>query len=478
MVGKKINNYELRELVGDGAMGVVYLAEHPVLRRRAAVKLLKRQYLESPSLVARFVNEARAAAAIHHPNVIEVIDVGMMEDEVPYIMMEFLEGEPLSRRLTRERIGIGKAVDIAIQSARALSASHALEIVHRDLKPENLFLVPDPMSPGGERVKVLDFGIAKLRPDWGGSDGPKTRTGVIFGTPAYMSPEQCRGLNDEVDGSTDVYALGCILFEMLCGRAPYISQGWGDVLMMHMSDEIPLPSKENPRVPSAIDQVVKTALAKKKTDRYASMRDMHRALAQARNDVEDTPAPLVKTDPALAPVLLGVDALAGGRASSPAGAGPASALASGDAFTPSVETFGSALRRRFRSRAFAISIAGGIIGVVGLTVALWPRSHEAPTPAAQAPESKTPQAAVPVGPGVGKEPAAGSPAQAVATPAAGDDSAGTGPGTAKSPEGRSPEAKSPDGKTADAKVANAKLTKLKTAKSNHRLARRKDPVKW
>src|SRR5215471_4029600 len=246
-------------------MGVVYLAEHPVLRRRAAVKLLKRQYLESPSLVARFVNEARAAAAIHHPNVIEVIDVGMMDAEIPYIMMEN---------------------------------------IHRDLKPENLFLVPDPMSPGGERVKVLDFGIAKLRPDWGGSDGPKTRTGVIFGTPAYMSPEQCRGLNDEVDASTDIYALGCILFEMLCGRAPYISPGWGDVLMMHMNDEIPLPSKENPRVPAAIDQVIKTALAKKKADRFRSMRDMHRALAQSRNDVEDTPAPLMKTDPTLQAVVL------------------------------------------------------------------------------------------------------------------------------------------------------------------------------
>ena len=179
--------------------------------------------------------------------------------------------------------------------------------MHRDLKPENLFLVPDPMSPGGERVKVLDFGIAKLRPDWGGSDGPKTRTGVIFGTPAYMSPEQCRGLNDEVDGSTDVYALGCILFEMLCGRAPYISPGWGDVLMMHMSDEIPVPSAENPRVSPAIDQVIKTALAKKKADRFPSMRDMHRALAQARNEVQDTPAPTLRTDPALPAVVIGVD---------------------------------------------------------------------------------------------------------------------------------------------------------------------------
>ena len=132
-----------------------------------------------------------------------------------------------------------------------------------------------------------------------------------------MSPEQCRGLNDEVDGATDIYALGCILFEMLCGRAPYVSPGWGDVLMMHMSDEIPVPSTDNPRVPPALDKVVRTALAKKKTDRFASMRDMHRALAQSRNDVQDTPAPLMKTDPQMPAILLGVDEL--GR---PSGAAP------------------------------------------------------------------------------------------------------------------------------------------------------------
>src|SRR4029079_19503570 len=236
---------------------------------------------------------------------------------------------PLSRRLARERLRIGKAVDIAIQSARAVAAAHALEIIHRDLKPENLFLVPDPMSQGGERVKVLDFGIAKLRPDWSGSDGAKTRTGVIFGTPAYMSPEQCRGLNDEVDASTDIYALGCILYEMLCGRAPYISPGWGDVLMMNMSVEISGPNAENPRVPPGIDKVVLKALAKKKTDRFASMRDMHRALAQARNDVQDTPAPMLKTDPQMPAIVLGVDDLArspGASVTKPAvGALPAAA---------------------------------------------------------------------------------------------------------------------------------------------------------
>jgi serine/threonine-protein kinase len=462
MVGKKINNYELRELVGDGAMGVVYLAEHPVLRRRVAVKLLKRMYLESPSLVSRFVNEARAAAAIHHPNVIEVIDVGMVDDEVPYIMMEYLEGEPLSRRLTRERLGVGKAVDIAIQAARAVAASHAIEIVHRDLKPENLFLVPDPMSPGGERVKVLDFGIAKLRPDWGGSDSPKTRTGVIFGTPAYMSPEQCRGLNDEVDGSTDVYALGCILFEMLCGRAPYISQGWGDVLMMHMSDEIPVPSAENPRVTAAIDRVILTALAKKKTDRYPTMREMHRALAQARHDVQDTPAPTQKTDPALPAVVLSADGnLSPATVSALAGRGGPAARVSQDAVGVQ-EAFVAPPRRRLRSFIIAGAVAAGAIG--GITLALR-RPGATVEPARLAVPAPAP-AAEPVAAPTPRAPGAARPA---AQPAGGLAPKEPGAGAADDEAAEPP--------AADVKVAEDKPAKQKP-KSHRRSPRRKDPVKW
>jgi serine/threonine-protein kinase len=466
MVGKKINNYELRDLVGDGAMGVVYLAEHPVLRRRVAVKLLKRQYLDSPSLVTRFVNEARAAAAIHHPNVIEVIDVGLVDEEIPYIMMEYLDGEPLARRLTRERLGIGKAVDIAIQTARAVAASHALEIVHRDLKPENLFLVPDPMSPGGERVKVLDFGIAKLRPDWSGSEGPKTRTGVIFGTPAYMSPEQCRGLNEEVDAMTDVYALGCILYEMLCGHAPYISPGWGDVLMMHMSDPIPVPSAENPRVPPGIDQVVVTALAKKKTDRFPSMREMNRALAQARNDVQDTPAPLTKTDPTLPAVVLGVEALdgratgrSGARASVPARVPQDSIVA--------VEAFPPVPRRRLQSMVIAGSMVAGIALAITLGLRYSGKQGQAPAVIAPAPAA----AAQPAAPGPAVPPPTAKAAEPTEQPSAGTDDATPA----------APDKEDAKPKKAVAKATDGKPTKSKTTKSHHHhreKEKRKDPVKW
>jgi len=457
MVGKKINNYELRELVGDGAMGVVYLAEHPVLRRRVAVKLLKRQYLESPSLVLRFVNEARAAAAIHHPNVIEVIDVGMIENEVPYIMMEFLDGEPLSRRLARERMGVGKAVDIAIQAARAVAASHAIEIVHRDLKPENLFLVSDPMSPGGERVKVLDFGIAKLRPDWAGSDGAKTRTGVIFGTPAYMSPEQCRGLNDEVDAATDVYALGCILFEMLCGRAPYVSPGWGDVLMMHMSDDIPVPSTDNPRVPPALDRVVRTALAKKKADRFANMREMHRALAQSRNDVQDTPAPMLKTDPLIPAIVLGVDE----RGHRSLGAAPA-ALAGATPVHAANDVLASqvAVRSRRRMRTAVVGGAIALGAIAGIAVALRPPA--APAQVVGRPAVAAPLQVAPPPPRSREAPTRVT-APAAPNPTAVDDDAA---------EPTAAAAKTNAGGT----EAAAKATT--TSKPHHRSVRRKDPVKW
>ena len=462
MVGKKINNYELRELVGDGAMGVVYLAEHPVLRRRVAVKLLKRQYLDSPSLVSRFINEARAAAAIHHPNVIEVIDVGLVDEEIPYIMMEYLDGEPLSRRLARERLSIGKAVDIAIQAARAVAASHALEIVHRDLKPENLFLVPDPMSPGGERVKVLDFGIAKLRPDWSGDDGPKTRTGVIFGTPAYMSPEQCRGLNDEVDGSTDVYALGCILFEMLCGHAPYTSPGWGDVLMMHMSDAIPVPSAENARVPAAIDHVVVTALAKKKTERFASMRDMNRALAQARSEVQDTPSPLVKTDPTLPAVVVGVDGL-GGRATNPSGARAAVPARAPQDSVVAFEAFPPAPRRRLQSVVIAGSILVGSAAAIVVASRFSGKSAQppavvVPTPAAAA---RSAEAEAPPPPAAKAHEAAAEPPEAPVVPASSHENVEPAKLTKMV-----------------AKAADGKPTKLKAAKSHHHGGKRKDPVKW
>jgi serine/threonine protein kinase len=260
-------------------MGTVYLAVHPIMGRKAAIKVLKPELAKDESLVGRFFNEARAANAIRHPNIIDIIDVGLTpEDNVPYMLMEFLEGESLAARLDRVRpLPVEQAVEITLQTASALAAAHSKGIVHRDLKPDNLFLVPDEMLSSGERVKVLDFGIAKLRDDMRGSS-MKTRTGAIMGTAAYMSPEQCQGLIEKLDHRTDVYALGIILFEMLCGGPPFISEGFGDIIIMHVMKEPENPQLKNPAIPDNVSAAILRALAKNPADRFQSMLEFQAAL--------------------------------------------------------------------------------------------------------------------------------------------------------------------------------------------------------
>ena len=215
LVGMRINNYEVKSLLGEGGMGAVYIAQHPVIDRKVAVKVLKREFAENQALVHRFFNEARAANAIRHPNIIVVLDVGTLADGLPYLIMPLLEGESLAARIGRSgRLSVGDAVEHASQAASALAAAHRKRNVHRDLKPDNIFLVPDLETPGRERVKILDFGIAKLSQELSGT-GARTGTGAVMGTPPYMSPEQCRGITSEIDQRTDIYALGIILYEIL-----------------------------------------------------------------------------------------------------------------------------------------------------------------------------------------------------------------------------------------------------------------------
>src|SRR6478672_6067670 len=164
MIGEQFGNYRSISLLGEGGMGAVYLAEHPGIGRRVAVKVLHKNYTRDEHLLARFLNEARAANAIRHPNIIEILDSGVLADRTPYLVMELLEGETLSARI--KRVGplpIGEIFDFSYQAASALSAAHAKGIVHRDLKPDNLFVIPDPHDDTRERIKVLDFGIAKLQ---------------------------------------------------------------------------------------------------------------------------------------------------------------------------------------------------------------------------------------------------------------------------------------------------------------------------
>jgi eukaryotic-like serine/threonine-protein kinase len=283
VIGQRVNNYEIVSLLGEGGMGAVYLATHPFMGRKAAVKVLRRELVEDRGLVERFMNEARAANAIHHPNIIDIIDVGLLPSGTPYLMMEFLEGDTLARRIQDcGTLASAEAIDIAVQTASALGAAHKKGIIHRDLKPENLFLVPDETRPHGAHVKVLDFGIAKLRGELAGNSA-KTQDGALMGTPPYMSPEQCRGLIGEIDERTDIYAMGIILYQMLVGAPPFVSAGFGEVVLMHLTQPPKAPRAMNPHIAPALESVVLTALAKKREDRFATMGAMEAALRAAGN---------------------------------------------------------------------------------------------------------------------------------------------------------------------------------------------------
>ncbi|HSZ82977.1 MAG TPA: serine/threonine-protein kinase, partial [Polyangia bacterium] len=233
--------------------------------------------------------EARAANAIRHPNIIEILDSGMREDGVPYLVMELLEGESLGQRIRRSGLlPMADAIAFVLQTASALGAAHKKGIVHRDLKPDNLFIVP--VSGGdesgrveadgpNERMKVLDFGIAKLQMPQPG-DSVKTRTGTLMGTPVYMSPEQCRGTK-MVDHRSDVYSLGIIFYEMLVGHPPFVSDGFGELVNMHLNVPPPSARVSRPEVTEQLDAIILKMLAKNPEDRYPDMGSLTSAIRLA-----------------------------------------------------------------------------------------------------------------------------------------------------------------------------------------------------
>jgi eukaryotic-like serine/threonine-protein kinase len=279
VIGERFGNYQALSLLGEGGMGAVYLAEHPGIGRKVAIKVLRPELDHDPQLLVRFLNEARAANAIRHPNIIEVLDSGTTAKGASYLVMELLEGESLSARLRRlSRLDERGAIEIAMQTAAGLGAAHAKGIIHRDLKPDNLFIIPEESDASRERVKILDFGIAKLHATSG--DSLKTRTGTLMGTPVYMSPEQCLGTR-EVDHRSDVYSLGIIIYEMLAGRPPFVSEGFGELLNMHLNEAPQSLAMYAPQLSPTVEFVVMRMLAKKAEDRYQSMADVRAALAAA-----------------------------------------------------------------------------------------------------------------------------------------------------------------------------------------------------
>ena len=260
--------YQLGSLLGVGGMARVYLATDRVLERPVAVKMLSPPYAQDPSFVERFRREARAAARLSHPNIVAVFDSGSDAD-LHYLVMEYVPGHSLAQLLAgQDRLAPRRAVELAIQVCAALAAAHAQGLVHRDVKPANV-LVGD-----GGRVQVTDFGIVKAA-----AATTLTGTGVVLGTAAYLSPEQAQG--GPVDARSDLYSLGCVLYELLCGSPPFGSGADGPpvaVATRHLHQPPEPPSARNPQVDASLDAVVLTALAKDPAQRYQSATDMQDAL--------------------------------------------------------------------------------------------------------------------------------------------------------------------------------------------------------
>jgi serine/threonine-protein kinase len=270
MIGEVVGSYRVTGKLGEGGMGAVYSAEHQLIGRKAAIKILLPETSRDEVVVNRFFNEARATALIQHAGLVDIFDFGYLPDGCAYIAMELLEGESLASRIGRGPMGALLVVAIARQLAAALGAAHDKGIIHRDLKPDNIFLVPDEQLACGLRVKVLDFGIAKLTHFDVAGPSLKTRTGAVMGTPIYMSPEQCRNAA-EVDARSDVYALGCVLFEMLTGRPPFMPESLAELLAAHLYETPAAPSTRASGVPAPLDALVLAMLAKRPDDRPASM---------------------------------------------------------------------------------------------------------------------------------------------------------------------------------------------------------------
>jgi len=282
LIGQVIDGrYQVEAVLGEGGMGIVYRARHTVLNKPLAVKVLRAEVSRNQEIMARFRQEAQSATSIGNEHIIDISDFGQLADGSTYFVMELLDGLPLTDVIERAEgpLPVAQTVHIGKQLCMALGAAHERGIVHRDLKPDNIFLVPRPHDDSF--VKVLDFGIAKV------GDGPSklTQAGQVFGTPHYMSPEQCAGTG--VDHRTDIYALGVILYEMSASRVPFDADNLMGILTKHMYEDPPPPHTLPPPVdvPPALEAVILRCLTKSPDARYQTMAEVFADLEKVENGI-------------------------------------------------------------------------------------------------------------------------------------------------------------------------------------------------
>jgi serine/threonine-protein kinase len=294
--------YILEEQIGAGGLGEIYRARHVRMQRTFAVKLLPAEMLTRPDFVERFDREAQALSRLNHPCCVSVTDYGISETHGPFIVMELCEGTPLSTYTHDEGLALGAAIDLMIAVLAGLEHAHAQGIVHRDIKPDNIMVVPRPLEPERLMPKILDFGFAKIRSGFAGSDDTVTEAGFVAGTPHYLAPERVGDLRAGDDPRADVYSAGVVLYELCCGRRPFVHDDPLQVIHMHVLRPPPPPRFVRPSLPEALEQVILRALEKKPADRFSSAAAFRQALqelpplperlaAQRPDDTCTTPPP-------------------------------------------------------------------------------------------------------------------------------------------------------------------------------------------
>jgi serine/threonine protein kinase len=305
VIGETIGNFKIVSKLGRGGMGEVFLAEQQSIETKVAIKILHPEISADKEHITRFFNEARAVSRIHHAGIVKIFDVGFHTTGHAYLIMEYLEGESLAKRIERQkRLSLPQIADIGRQIASVLEATHSAGITHRDLKPDNIFIIPDRELASRERVKILDFGIAKLT---GTLASVSPATIGTMGTPAYMAPEQW-GDSAKVDWRADVYSLGCVAFEMSCGRPPFIVTNIAEACAKHLNDPPPPARTLMPDVPPRLEELLNRLLDKKPDRRPQSMLEVSQEFeAIGGTGASSAVGPTVGSIPALDPGVLGTN---------------------------------------------------------------------------------------------------------------------------------------------------------------------------
>src|SRR6266571_433659 len=352
--GTKLGRYEIRSLLGAGGMGEVYLAEDTRLHRKVALKILPADLAANQDRMRRFDQEATAAAALNHPNIAHIYEIGEA-DGVHFIAMEFIDGDTLRLRLKRG-MRLGQVLDVTTQAASALAAAHRAGIIHRDLKPENVMLTSEGY------VKVLDFGLAKLTErriaDSAASTLIGTDPGMIIGTAQYMSPEQARGL--DMDARTDIWSLGVMLYEMITGHVPFEGATKSDMIASILEREPRPLASHLPNLPPELWRIVRKALRKDREERYQTIKDLGLDVKNLRREMELE----AELEYSAQPASIGGMTSTSGRLATLSGAVPSMATAGGPHPASSAEYIVSEIKRH--KKGLFVACAVGVFALAAL----------------------------------------------------------------------------------------------------------------